>query len=68
MSKKVRSSQVWEHMPEQRVTVSTLCQYSKGLFLTIHQADAGPIPISLRCSSTCCSHEELGQPVGLLHS
>ena len=41
---------------------------SRGLHLTIPQADAWPIPISLRCSSTCCNHESSGQPVALLHS
>ena len=32
------------------------------------QADARPIPIPLRCRSTCCNHEARGQPIGLLHS
>ena len=32
------------------------------------QTDAWPIPISLRCRSTCCNHEEHGRPVGCLHS
>jgi len=32
--------------------------------VAIAQADAWPLPISLRC----CTHEERGRPIGLLHS
>ena len=44
----LRSGQVWEHVPEQRVAVSTYRRHSRGLRLGITQADAWPIPI-LRC-------------------
>ena len=62
------SGQVWEHAPEQRVAASTFRWYSRGLRLAISQADDWPIPISLRCRSTCCNHEARGRPIGLLHS
>ena len=45
----IRSGQVWEHAPEQRVAASTFYGYSSGLRLAITQADAWPILISLRC-------------------
>jgi len=64
----VRSSQAWEHAPDQRVAASTFRRNSRSLRLAIHQADAWPIPISLRCWSTCCNHETRGRPIGLLHS
>ena len=67
-SLRVRSCQVREHAPEQRVASSTFHWYSRGLRLAIPQADAWPIPISLRCRSTCCNHEVRGRPIGLLHS
>ena len=41
---------------------------SSSLRLAIPQADAWPIPISLRCRSTCCNHEARCQPIGLLYS
>ena len=45
----VRSGQVWEHTPEQRVAASTLRRYSFGLRLAIAQADARPaMPASFR--------------------
>ena len=46
--KDLRSGQVWEHVPEQCVAAYTFHQYSRGLRLAISQADAWPIPISLR--------------------
>ena len=60
----VRSGQVWEHAPELHVAASTFRWYSRGLHLAIPQADAWPIPISLRCRSTCCNHEAHGRPIG----
>ena len=66
--KEVRSGQVWEHAPEQRVTASTFHWHSRGLRLAIAQADAWPISITLRCSSTCCNHKARGRPIGFLHS
>ena len=45
----VRSGQVWEHTPEQRVAASILRRYSFGLRLAIAQADARPaMPASFR--------------------
>ena len=44
-----RSGQGCEHAPEQHVNGSTFHWYSSGLRLAISQADAWPIPISLRC-------------------
>ena len=68
LSAQVQSGQVWENAPEQCVTAFTFRRYDRGLRLAIPQADVWPIPISLRCQSTCCNHEARGQHSGLLHS
>ena len=47
VSGKVRSGQVWEHAPEQRIIASTFRRYSRGLRLAIHQADLLEMPINL---------------------
>ena len=39
----IRSGQVWEYTPEQRIAASTLRRYSFGLRLAIAQADARPV-------------------------
>ena len=44
-------------MPEQHVAAFTFRRHFRGLHLAIAQADVWPIPISLRCQSTCCNHE-----------
>ena len=62
-----KSGHVREQAPEQRVAASTFCRYSRCLHLAISLADAWPIPISLKCQSTCCNHKAHGQAIGLLY-
>ena len=46
----LRSCQVWEHAPKQRVAAPTFRRYSRGLGLPIPQTDAwvGPLASSTR--------------------